>query len=533
MAQLVEVPGVGTVEFPDGMSEQQIAAALQGAHPPQQQAGFGDRLLRQAGLAARYGIEGVGGIADTLASPIRAGMNALLPDGMQAHPVAPQLADALNLPKPETATERVVGDASRAVAGAMTGAGAANLSQPVSGIGQALKGAFATAPGMQGVSAATGATSAGIARENGVGPVGQLVAGVAGGMAPSVLRSVAAAGAGSMDQTKRELVNSARKEGYVLPPSQSNPSLVNQTAEGLAGKIKTAQSASVRNQPITQSLTKRALGIADDTPLSVEALEQVRKQAAGAYEAARALGPIAPAQKYFDQLDDAVKPFTKSAQSFPDAKLPPVVGDIAALKSPAIDADSAVDMIQIVRDKASQAFANQDAGAGRAYSAAAKALEGLLEDHAVKIGAPQDVVQRLREARRTIAMTYSVQKAINAATGNVSAPKLGAQLARGTPFTGDLRTVANMGLTFPKATQAVDQAGSVIGLSPLDFGTAALTYGASGNPWSFLGLVARPGVRSAILSKPYQNTLAAPGGLLSPSELIGAGALGTQYGLKK
>lgn len=520
-----------------------VRAALAEGYTPEeivghyagQQMGIKDRLLREAGLSVRPLVEGVAQTADMLTAPIRAGINAVLPEGMQSRPIAPMVGDALGLPKPETAGERVVQDATRSGYSAMGGIGLAKAAQPVGAMGQAVKQALTTAPGLQGVSAATGGASAGVAREQGAGPGGQLVAGIIGGMLPGAATSLLGARGSQLDPGRLTVLKEGRKLGYVTPPSQSNPSILNQALEGAAGKLKTAQAASVKNQPLTQSLTKRALGIADDTPLSVEALEQVRKNAGQAYETARALGVMQPGKSYFDQLDDAVKTFTKSAQSFPDAKLPPVVGDIAALKAQAIDADSAVSMISIIRDKAKQSFAGQDAEAGRAYSAAAKALENLLEDHAVKIGAPQEVVKQLRQARALIAKTYSVQKAMNAASGVVSAPKLGAQLERGKPLDGDLRTVAKIGSAYKQAMQPPEHMGSVVGLSPFDYGTAALGYGTSGgNPLTLAGLVARPALRSLLLSKPYQNTLASPEGLLSlsPSELIGAGAIGTQYGLQ-
>jgi len=73
-------------------------------------------LGRQAGLAGRYAIEGAGGIADFLAAPIRGAINLVAPESMQARPLAPQIANALNLPTPQTETERVVGEATRGVA---------------------------------------------------------------------------------------------------------------------------------------------------------------------------------------------------------------------------------------------------------------------------------------------------------------------------------------------------------------------------------------------------------------------------------
>ena len=134
-----------SVDGPDGATEQEAFQMLQsqlGAGPqvPAPAKPFGQQLNdniadipRQAGLTARYGIEGVGGALNMLATPVRAGLNLLLPKqqtlpGLVAG--APRrdaiqpinfkgLADAVGLPEPRNALERVVGDASRTVAGGL------------------------------------------------------------------------------------------------------------------------------------------------------------------------------------------------------------------------------------------------------------------------------------------------------------------------------------------------------------------------------------------------------------------------------
>src|SRR5690606_27529924 len=97
----------------------------------EQRSFLGD-IGRQVGLTARHGLEGVGQVAGMLSEPIRQGLNvglraAGLPQAAPAVQVAAAGADALGLPTPENATDRVVGDVTQIMAGAggiMGGAGA-------------------------------------------------------------------------------------------------------------------------------------------------------------------------------------------------------------------------------------------------------------------------------------------------------------------------------------------------------------------------------------------------------------------------
>lgn len=180
---------------------------------------------RQLGLTARYGIEGLANAAQLVTEPIRAVTDLFTPDrklstadlvtGQKAHPksmplgvVASQFADTLGLPKPEGANERVIGDATRLVAGAGGMGGAARLAGAAPGaIGQA--GQFLSSNmGAQLSSAAGAGLAGGASREAGGSPLMQggaaLAGGVGGGLAPGVVQSAVNAG--------RSYINSFRPQ---------------------------------------------------------------------------------------------------------------------------------------------------------------------------------------------------------------------------------------------------------------------------------------------------------------------------------
>lgn len=125
-----------------------------------------DSIARQVGLTARYGMEGLGQVADIVGSPLNMLVNRAT--GSQLQPPSQAMsnfATMLGLPQPQTNFERGIGNVTRAVAGipAMGGAGgllqqAPNLTTQVVGRG------LAAQPIAQAAGATVGTGSAEIAR---------------------------------------------------------------------------------------------------------------------------------------------------------------------------------------------------------------------------------------------------------------------------------------------------------------------------------------------------------------------------------
>lgn len=145
-------------------------------------------IPRQLGLTARYGLEGLANSAQLFTEPIRAvtdrvfGQTNTVPVGV----LATRLADKIGLPSPEGANERVVGDASRLMAGAAGLGGAAKTAQALPGMaGEAARFLSANLP-QQLVSAGAAGLSGGVSREAGGSPLEQgaasLLGGIAGGL---------------------------------------------------------------------------------------------------------------------------------------------------------------------------------------------------------------------------------------------------------------------------------------------------------------------------------------------------------------
>jgi hypothetical protein len=300
-------------------------------------------------------------------------------------------------------------------------------------------------------------------------------------------------------------IQQARDLGYVIPPTQANPSMLNRIMEGVAGKISTAQNASARNQEITNKLAAKSLGLADDTVITPQVLTDLRNTAGEAYKNLGMSGQVIADKSYINALDDIAKPFITAAQGFPDAPPSPVLNLVQSLKSPSFDASAAIEKVRQLRTAADDAFRSGNTDIGQASKKAAAAIENALEGHLSKTG-QSDLLTKFRDARQLIAKTYSIEKAANTTTGTIDAKKLAAQLQRGKPLSGELKSIAQFSQAFPKASQATEGMGSLPQFSPLDY-FAGVLGGVSTGGLGAGAILARPALRAAALSSPVQNRL--------------------------
>lgn len=350
--------------------------------------------------------------------------------------------------------------------------------------------------------AATGGTSAALI-DPGQAGTGALVGGALPGAFQGVGRVVQGVArvmkAPPVPPQVVQAAGAARDAGYVIPPTQARPTLPNRLLEGFAGKLSTAQNASARNQATTNSLVRKALGLADDAPITPEALDAIRKEAGRAYQAVAALGPI-----------DA------RAASLPASVN--VTRGTDALMNPRVEVDAA-HLVGTWRQANHDATAyfrayGRDANPetltkARAAAAEARQIDDFLSTRLAAMGRG-DMVQALKDARLRIAKTYTAEAALNPASGNVAAPVLATHLARGKPLSGELRQVAEFAGAFPTAAKVPERMGSLPQTSPLDWGAAGLGSVVSGNPLFMTALLARPAARYAALAAPVQNRLSTP-----------------------
>lgn len=297
----------------------------------------------------------------------------------------------------------------------------------------------------------------------------------------------------------------ARQAGYTLPTSQTNPTMLNRTLEGLSGKIQTAQHAAVKNQEVTQQLASKAIGLTPEQ-LSKESVEGVIKQAGQVYKTLKAEAPFVADEAFSSQVAKIGENTRKLAAEFPELGNPQVeklVENLAGKKS--LDASVAVDAIKQLRKDATTLFKAFDdpkkLDLARAYREAADSMEALIERNLQSRGNTA-LLPEFQAARKLIAKAHTVDAAMKE-NGVISAAKIAKQLEKGKPLTDELFTIGKTAQSFPKAMQELTGQ-STLNISPLDAAAGLI----SGNPAL---MVARPAARAVILSKPYQSAMGAAG----------------------
>lgn len=394
--------------------------------------------------------------------------------------------------RPVTPLERRVDWAAQAVP--------ATMLSPMQGAGNVAKIA-----GMNALSGLAGGETYERTGSGNAAMLASILAPMAVGSASAVMAGRKEAKAIRQEPIRRAAV-AAQQAGYVVPPSTTNPSLTNTLLEGYSGKDQTAQLASQKNQNVTNAKVARDLGL-DTAQLTPENLAAIRKQAGQAYENVKSAGQVASDAQYISDLDALANQYQGAGRAFPGIARNDVAELVESMKTPAFGADSAVDAIRILRDKADTAYASGDKALGKTAKGAADALEGLIERHLAQTG-NQGMLRDFKTARQTIAKTYTAQNALNPATGNISAQKLAASQRKGKPISGEMRDVASFGNAFPKAAQEIRD--SVPALSPLDFFGAGSVAAGTANPAALAHLLMRPAVREGILTVPYQKAMAIP-----------------------
>lgn len=155
-------------------------------------------IPRQIGLTARYALEGPAQAAQIFTEPVAGLMRSAGVKTKSLGEMAAGLANMIGLPQPQGANERVIGDATRLVAGAGGLAGAAGMASQLPGMAGKVFTGLATNPTQQVGSAAGAGLAGGASKEAGGDGWAQagasLIGGVLGGLAPGAVGGVVNAG---------------------------------------------------------------------------------------------------------------------------------------------------------------------------------------------------------------------------------------------------------------------------------------------------------------------------------------------------
>jgi len=304
----------------------------------------------------------------------------------------------------------------------------------------------------------------------------------------------------------QQVAQQAVAQGATLPPSQVNPTILNRLLEGFSGKQQTSQVASIKNQEVINTQARKSLGLAPDTPITPQVLQQYREVKGQAYDALRSNPAYYTDRTFIGDVNKRIADLQKLANT---TDVSAELNVLNGLKQLSFNGDGLVEQIKRLRGDAETNLSSGDArniSLGRAQKFASQQLEDLAERNLQKFNQP-DVMSNFKQARQDIAKSYTIEKSLNAATGDVSGAKLGQRAAAGKIVPAELQAVSNAAAAFPTAFQNVARIGSVPGISPLDVGAAGVAAASSGNPSLLAAVAGRPLVRSAITSAPFQNRM--------------------------
>lgn len=482
MTQEVDVPGVGTLEFPDGMSQPAMAAAIQKnfpnlgktAAPPS----YDDRVSQAGAAFDQAAGSGLGGLARTAGA---AGEDAL----SMFSGLGGDLAGALTSVLTQNAAK------GNAVRNAVT-------YQPRTQAGKAglnYLGALA--------SPLTGLMNMPIqALQNSGHPILAQTARAAEDVAPFALPELRGA------KLSAE-VQQATDAGLRLTPQQAGGAL-GRMVQSLAGSAKLERALSLKNAPVVNKLAAEAIGTPD---LSDAAIDAAKGQANAVYDQAATSGTVALKPSDFSSV--------KTAGTLKHADVQALQDHFSNMGT--IDANDLIADMRQLRAEGPKNIRAPNAPAqnalGWAQKAAADGLEKALDRHLQGLGAQSPIdIADFRNARQQLAKIHSVQDAMEGP--NVSARALNKQLDRGVPLSGNLRTIANAYGNFDRSLQDVSKIRDSGPFGALD--TSLLGLAGRAHPGVLAATIAKPFARSALASKAYQHFGIGGHALLPPS----AGTLG-------
>ncbi|MEM9993269.1 MAG: hypothetical protein AAGE79_03920 [Acinetobacter pittii] len=308
----------------------------------------------------------------------------------------------------------------------------------------------------------------------------------------------------ALDAPRNQLTADARRLGFTVPPNYSKPNFLNKSLAKVAGEADISRMASIKNQNTINDLAKKSIGIPKDQPITPEILDQVRSEAGKHYEILKQLGDVKTDKHYLNSLNKIAEDYSTAGSSFNVEN--PVLKIIDRAKVGGFSTNSALAMIRLSRQEATQAFRQGDNALGMANRGVAEALEKQLERSLAQSNSiPKAALHNYINARKVIAKTYTIEDALNE-IGDVSALRL-AQMLKKKPLSGELKQVAQFGATYPNLARVPTNGGGGIGLFDALTGVGgAATLGGYG---AALGAT-RPALRYGLTSQPAGKLMGTP-----------------------
>ena len=298
---------------------------------------------------------------------------------------------------------------------------------------------------------------------------------------------------GQAKMTKQQKLNAVRDDtlregqaqGFVVTPGSVTPTVGNILLERIGGKTRVEQLAGVRNQQVTDSLARRAVGLPDDAPLTRDTMRDIRAQEYTAgYAPLANIGRVVADADFKKALQDVTDAFTGASKSFKGAAPQDVQKLIKPYNVGDFDAADAIAATRTLRENARNNFQKGEGALGRAQIAVSNALEAQLERSLQAANNPQAaaLLDEFRNSRKRMAVSHAIEDAIVEGTGSVDARKLASDLQKGKLLTGELETAAKFANTFKRVVTTPGAVGTPAAqtFGGMGIGTRGMIGGAAG-----------------------------------------------------
>jgi hypothetical protein len=404
-----------------------------------------------------------GMLNDATLVPAINGISKALGSDYREAPSSQQLDNLMNKagipnPQPENATERVVSGIDRGVGGLLGGVGIGGLLRnAVSPAAQGVGNALTSNLGSQTTATGLGVGGGEVARENNVGPAGQLAVGLAGGLSPAIAGAGRQATVSGISRLMAKpspevsrLAQVAADNGIPLKASQVSPSQIAKHVDSVSAQVPFSGAGTFQDQQ--RQAFNRAVSktIGEDAPkLTSDVMERAKQRIGASYDdlAQRVQTKVTPQVQ--QQLDDIL---TNAKQFGNDDSIKAVN---SALERVAQQTTGGVLPGPAFKSLDSQL--GQIAANGGEKGNYAKQLRGVLREAFSNSAGPEDAAQ-MKLANQQYANLKTIEPLIakDSVSGNVSPQALLGRVAANKAGKsamafgrrGDLGDLANIGKQF-------------------------------------------------------------------------------------
>lgn len=292
-----------------------------------------------------------------------------------------------------------------------------------------------------------------------------------------------------------KVIKESADAGYVFIPSQiKNSTKLDQLRESTVGTTRVTEAAKIKNQEVTNNLIRKYLNVPENTPLDDTLLENIRRKHGKVYAEISELEAPQGIPVTFDNVVDIAtkQKYTLPAKTYRNGK--EILDD---LKQSRFDSNLNWQYFKRTGDPEVRAKAVK-------LDAKVDTLENELKKLAKQTGR-EDLIPKLDTARKEIAKSHLVTKALNPVTGDVDANVFGKLAYQKKLIDPNAQKIAKFSKGF-KDIAAVPKSREQVPFTVLDVGIS--TYGAvTGKPMLAAPTVSKFLANKALFRKPAQQRI--------------------------